>query len=140
MKIRYDTKGSIVAVGDDSCDWQGRVLELAERDVPADLLATFALGRYVVRDGKLARVQLRPAAPVSLAALLGSEPPKLDPAVFAPGAALTAGGAGAPTAGPATARPPTRESAGKRTAKKARPGKATKAAAARLGRVERGKR
>lgn len=139
MKIRYDAKGTIVAVGDDSCDWQGRVLELAEREVPADLLATFALGRYVVREGRLARTQLRPAAPPSLAALLGSEPPTLDPSVFAAGAALPSGGARVPHAGPATAAPRTRKTPGARAAKKPRPAKAAKAAGARLKRAKRGK-
>jgi len=55
MKIRYDAQGRILAVGDDANDWPAPLLQVAARDVPADLTATFALGKYVVQQGKLVK-------------------------------------------------------------------------------------
>jgi hypothetical protein len=142
MKIRYDANGNILAVGDDSCDWPGRVLSIAERDAPDDLLATFALGKYVVRDGKLAKVPARTTTATSPAKLLGIEPDALDLAVFAPGALPTPSA----TTGPATAKPAGTGAAkhkrvrpGPRAAKTARVTTASKPVGGRLGRAKRGK-
>lgn len=139
MKIRYDAKGNILAVGDDGCDWPGRVLELAGRDVPDDLLATFALGGYVVRDGRLTRLQVRPAAAASLATLIGCELPPLDLALFAAGALPASPAAASPAAKPAAAVNRKRARSGSPPVKKPRPAAAAKTARARLVRTKRGK-
>jgi hypothetical protein len=116
------------------------VLAIAERELPADLLAAFALGRYVVREGKLAKMQVRPVAAASLAKLLGIEAEPLDLSLFAAGAAPSAG-----TSGPTPAKAPEsgvarrkRARAPSRKAKTARPSTAATAVGGRL-RGKRGK-
>ncbi len=83
MKIRYDDKGQILAVGDDGCDWPEPLLKLAAKDLPPDLLG--AMGHYVVRKGKLAKAAGAAAAfdaPAALRAAGGVAPVA---ALFEPG-------------------------------------------------------
>lgn len=101
MKIRYDDKGQILAVGDDACDWPEPLLKLPARDLPADLLG--ALGHYGVRKGKLARVAGAPAgfeAPAALRAAGSVEPLA---ALFEPGG-LAQAVAGLPAPRPRAAK------------------------------------
>lgn len=83
MKIRYDDKGQILAVGDDGCDWPEPLLQLAEKDVPADLLGSLA--RYVVRKGKLARAGGTDPAFAPPAALVALGKTAAVAALFEPG-------------------------------------------------------
>jgi len=142
MKIRYDAKGSILAVGDDGCDWQGRVLGISERDVPGDLLATFALGKYVVREGKVAKTQERPPAAAPLEELTGVAARAIDPAMLRP-AALAAASRNEPAVAAPAAKAAAKsesEPRPKRKARKARKKSATKSAGSRTGRIKREKR
>lgn len=120
MKIRYDDKGQILAVGDDGCDWPEPLLKLAEKDLPADLLG--GLGRYVVRKGKLAKAAGTGAAAFELPAVL-LEAGRTAPvaALFEPGglALAVSGLPGRPRAKRTASPAPTK----KAPAKKARRGK-----------------
>jgi hypothetical protein len=57
MIIRYDDKGRVLSCTVDSWAADGhagdRVLRVADDELPEDFLATFALGKYVVRRQKV---------------------------------------------------------------------------------------
>lgn len=96
MKIRYDDKGQILAVGDDACDWPEPLLKLAGKDLPPDLLG--GPGRYMVRKGKLVKTAGAGGTAFELPAAL-SAAGRVEPvaALFEPGGlALAAAGLPAP--------------------------------------------
>ena len=54
MEISYDSEGRILACSPVEGVLSGEnILSLADKDVPEDLLRTFALGSYIVRKGKI---------------------------------------------------------------------------------------
>jgi hypothetical protein len=64
MQISYDDEGRILAVSPLEGVLTGdNILSIPDDKAPEDLLATFALGRYIVRKGKLEQAKNAPEPP-----------------------------------------------------------------------------
>jgi hypothetical protein len=53
MEIKYDNKGRILACSVLAGKENGKVLKISESKLPRDFLATFALGKYLVKNKKI---------------------------------------------------------------------------------------
>lgn len=82
MQISYDDEGRILAISPIEGVLTGEnIMTIADEKAPDDLLSTFALGRYIVRKGKLEAVKNATETPeadpmAELASLFPSEPAK----------------------------------------------------------------
>jgi hypothetical protein len=56
MEIKFDNKGRIVSCSIKEKEKKGKyILNIQEDKLPADFLATFALGKYFVHNGKIVK-------------------------------------------------------------------------------------
>jgi hypothetical protein len=128
MKIRYDAQGRILAVGDDSNDWGAPLLQIADHEAPADLAATFALGKYAVQQGRIVKAAngrfALPPAPAWLRAM--EERAGTAPFAAVPAPAPTPGAAAKARVAPGKPAKASAKSA--KSAKSARPAPRRKAA------------